>query len=650
MASVRQIQFFEYLRQLVAQNSLDQAWHQFNDLRESYEQRMVPVVVQHFYQEQQELIRAFKSINLSKLRSYSIPLDAQDELTFTIQQIQDRGKGKFVGKVQGVMQSTGKAFTNATMIKMELGGVIPTPRKVLDYITNRVVPLADQINQTSLIKIRSVVMSGLREGRSVAEIENMIRGSYNGFIRSRPELISRTETGMLAQMTERATIEQTGVKDEVWKIWTTARDLSVRDSHKIEGQERQFDKRFSNGLLHPLEVGAPAKEVINCRCALKHERRSKSGKTMVDAPKQVQTPGSFRDRMAPQLERLNRFRRDGFYGLYTGNPDEIRREITAVGREIRKEIKSRLKAANAEVDKKIKALKAKIKKIGEEANLIEREFKQAHNAWVDAPPGEESMKMAIKRNDLWVKLQKADVRASELRQPLYKEIELLLADKRKLADVHLEVLGELRAMGGVNPYRGKTVLKEFARNPEYARKFVTPGIELKNYEKTFGEATNWFPEEWLSKTRAEVADIHLAVGERGYFSDFGTSPHGYKIVEVVTSGTGKASQFNTAVHEIGHLMQAGNPHIRKLEDIFYRYRTNDKAEPLKWLGKPYKKKEKARFDKWGVAYQGKDYGKSHYELMSMASEAMMSPVADNAAVFGKDSEFYEYMLGIWGGM
>jgi uncharacterized protein with gpF-like domain len=53
------------------------------------------------------------------------------------------------------------------------------------------------------------------------------------------------------------------------KTWLTQGDERVRDTHAaISGQRVPIDAMFGNGLPHPHADGAPASEVIGCRCTL----------------------------------------------------------------------------------------------------------------------------------------------------------------------------------------------------------------------------------------------------------------------------------------------------------------------------------------------------------------------------------------------
>lgn len=56
---------------------------------------------------------------------------------------------------------------------------------------------------------------------------------------------------------------------DVVKQWDSTLDAKTRTSHqKVDGEVRELDKPFSNGLMFPGDPDGGAAEVINCRCAL----------------------------------------------------------------------------------------------------------------------------------------------------------------------------------------------------------------------------------------------------------------------------------------------------------------------------------------------------------------------------------------------
>ena len=56
---------------------------------------------------------------------------------------------------------------------------------------------------------------------------------------------------------------------DIVKQWDATLDGRTRKSHRrVDGEIRELDEKFSNGLMHPSDRAGGAAEVINCRCAL----------------------------------------------------------------------------------------------------------------------------------------------------------------------------------------------------------------------------------------------------------------------------------------------------------------------------------------------------------------------------------------------
>ena len=56
---------------------------------------------------------------------------------------------------------------------------------------------------------------------------------------------------------------------DIVKQWDAALDKRTRDSHRqVDGEIRELDEKFSNGMMYPSDPAGGAAEVVNCRCAL----------------------------------------------------------------------------------------------------------------------------------------------------------------------------------------------------------------------------------------------------------------------------------------------------------------------------------------------------------------------------------------------
>jgi SPP1 gp7 family putative phage head morphogenesis protein len=123
-------------------------------------------------------------------------------------------------------------------------------------------------------KVASEISRGLSTGMMMAEmarnIEALAKISKNNAMR-----IARTEAHRI--QCKAAYDAQWKAKDKganVVKQWDATIDGKTRDSHrKIDGEIRELEENFSNGLEYPGDPSGAAGEVINCRCALLQRAR-----------------------------------------------------------------------------------------------------------------------------------------------------------------------------------------------------------------------------------------------------------------------------------------------------------------------------------------------------------------------------------------
>ena len=102
---------------------------------------------------------------------------------------------------------------------------------------------------------------------------NITADSNVGF--NRAMRIARTE-GHRVQV-EAASDAQYAAKKagaDIVKQWNAALDGRTRESHaRVDGEIRELDEKFSNGLKYPGDSAGGAAEVVNCRCALLQRAR-----------------------------------------------------------------------------------------------------------------------------------------------------------------------------------------------------------------------------------------------------------------------------------------------------------------------------------------------------------------------------------------
>lgn len=109
------------------------------------------------------------------------------------------------------------------------------------------------------------VASGLTYRQMAQQLAGETRIGFNNAVR-----IARTEGHRIqcqAGMDACYKAQEKGC--DVLKQWDATLDGNTRESHsQVDGEIRDLDKPFSNGLMFPGDPSGGAAEVINCRCAL----------------------------------------------------------------------------------------------------------------------------------------------------------------------------------------------------------------------------------------------------------------------------------------------------------------------------------------------------------------------------------------------
>lgn len=143
-------------------------------------------------------------------------------------------------------------------------------RWLKDYGSNAVVG----INDTTRESINDILDRSTTERWSISKTAKELDGLYlHQIIPNRSFVIARTEISGASNMSSQFAMDTIPVT--VQKVWTTARDTAVRDSHMdMEGvaidKDEYFNVRMMEGgmerMLVPADPMASAGNRINCRC------------------------------------------------------------------------------------------------------------------------------------------------------------------------------------------------------------------------------------------------------------------------------------------------------------------------------------------------------------------------------------------------
>lgn len=146
-------------------------------------------------------------------------------------------------------------------------------------------------------KISGEISRGIAGSQMYSEITRNI-ASWARIPKNNAARIARTEAHRIQTKASMNACEKAKSKGaNVVKQWDASLDAKTRDSHaRIDGEIRELDERFSNGLLYPGDPSGRPEEVINCRCALLQRARWALGndytKWSEDAPIVVDDDGT----------------------------------------------------------------------------------------------------------------------------------------------------------------------------------------------------------------------------------------------------------------------------------------------------------------------------------------------------------------------
>lgn len=150
-----------------------------------------------------------------------------------------------------------------TVDRLVKNGDIRLPRKGLD---------APKDERWNTKQMSSKLLQGILNGSSIPEIAQslmeVIGNNKVSAVRNARTMVTGAENagrlGSYQDLAEKGVVQK--------KVWLATHDERVRESHiEIDGEERDPDKAFSNGLMYPgdTDPSVDPSEVWNCRCSMK---------------------------------------------------------------------------------------------------------------------------------------------------------------------------------------------------------------------------------------------------------------------------------------------------------------------------------------------------------------------------------------------
>jgi len=123
-------------------------------------------------------------------------------------------------------------------------------------------------------KITAQVSRGIATGMTFQQVAQQL-ASYTNIGFNNAVRIARTEGHRIqVQSGMDACYKAKSKGADVVKQWDATLDSSTRESHQmVDGEIRELDEPFSNGLMFPGDPSGGVEEVVNCRCALLQRAR-----------------------------------------------------------------------------------------------------------------------------------------------------------------------------------------------------------------------------------------------------------------------------------------------------------------------------------------------------------------------------------------
>lgn len=115
--------------------------------------------------------------------------------------------------------------------------------------------------------ITQEISRGIASSLSYSDISRNLKNT-SGVPLYNAKRIVRTESHRIQQQSaedSRRIAKNKGA--DIVRMWDAALDGRTRDSHRmVDGEIRELDEKFSNGLMFPGDPSGSAAEVVNCRC------------------------------------------------------------------------------------------------------------------------------------------------------------------------------------------------------------------------------------------------------------------------------------------------------------------------------------------------------------------------------------------------
>jgi SPP1 gp7 family putative phage head morphogenesis protein len=227
--------------------------------------------------EQEGLDDAARALLQSRKRAKIYQQEFQKALQSQVNSILDKMQGDNYATIDKYLKGCYETGYIGTMYDIAKQGVpiiapinqaavvkaVLTDSKIKEGFYNALGVSVKHLKKTITQEVSRGIASSLPYSDIARNIANVARTGL-----SNAKRITRTEGHRIQQTSTRDAQEAAKAKGaDVVKQWDAALDSRTRDSHRrVDGEIRELDEKFSNGLMFPGDPAGGAAEVINCRC------------------------------------------------------------------------------------------------------------------------------------------------------------------------------------------------------------------------------------------------------------------------------------------------------------------------------------------------------------------------------------------------
>lgn len=174
---------------------------------------------------------------------------------------------EYVKQIDAALKAAYEQGYVDTLVKFEFS---PPNEKALEFLKQYGATEVKYILDTTMEQMRTLLSDAFEKEATIGEVAIQLQEKFDEISAGRANTIARTEvlTAVSQGQEQKAQDFKEQFPDrKLMKMWVSAQDDKVRDSHQdVDGESVDIDEDFSNGLKYPRQPGAPAEEVINCRC------------------------------------------------------------------------------------------------------------------------------------------------------------------------------------------------------------------------------------------------------------------------------------------------------------------------------------------------------------------------------------------------